>query len=229
MKNEQKFDEEINLLLNEVSDTCHKFAHEIDRDFYVFQTPIIYNPDLLIIGINPGGGKSYTKARKEKNYEKRPANDLYYTDNTLTTKPEWEIDAKLQGSDILRNRLGRVFNTENNLDILERSVMMNMIYFNSEKAHEIFSLSPEIIEYCLNTTQKFVEVINPKNILFLTSNNWSLSKCGVKGIKSLGNNIKEGKLNNRTVYAIPHYGYYSAYSHVNSELMGKKLAELFTV
>jgi hypothetical protein len=51
---------------------------------------------------------------------------------------------KTSGSDILRNRLGRVFNTENNLNILERSVMMNMIYFNSD--HEIFSLSPEIIE-----------------------------------------------------------------------------------
>jgi hypothetical protein len=95
MKNEQKFDEEINLLLNEVSDTCHEFAHEIDRDFYVFQTPIIYNPDLLIIGINPEEVNLTLKPIK-KNYEKRPANDLYYTDNTLTTKPEWEIDAKLQ-------------------------------------------------------------------------------------------------------------------------------------
>lgn len=227
MSKEQKFKEEINPLLNEVSDTCHEFALKIDRDFYVFQTPIIYNPDLLIIGINPGGGKSYKEILREKDYEKRPANDLYYTDNTLTTKPDWEIKHKIRGSDTLRNRLGRVFNTENNLNILDQSVMMNMIYFNSQKANEIFSLPSEIIGYCLNTTQKFVEVINPKNILFLTSNDWSLSKCGVKGIKSLGNNIKEGKLNNRTVYAIPHYGYYSAYSHINSEMMGKKLADLF--
>lgn len=226
MSKEQNFDENINQLLSEVSDTCHVFADKIDRDFYVFQTPIIYNPDLLIIGINPGGGKSYKEILSEKRYEKRPANDLGYNDNTLTTKPAWESD---KGSDILRDRLSRVFNPENNLNILEQSVMMNMIYFNSQKAHEIFSLPSEIIGYCLNTTQKFVEVINPKNILFLTSNNWSLSKCGVKNIKPLGNNIKEGKLNNRTVYAIPHYGYYSAYSHINSEMMGKKLADLLTL
>lgn len=229
MSKEQNFDENINQLLSEVSDTCHVFADKIDRDFYVFQTPIIYNPDLLIIGINPGGGKSYKEILSEKRYEKRPANDLGYNDNTLTTKPAWEIEAKLRGSDTLRNRLGRVFNTENNLNILDQSVMMNMIYFNSKKANEIFSLPSEIIGYCLNTTQKFVEVINPKNILFLTSNDWSLSKCGVKGIKSLGNNIKEGNLKNRTVYAIPHYGYYSAYSHINSEMMGKKLADLLTL
>jgi len=229
MSKEQNFDENLNQLLSEVSDTCHEFALEINRDFYVFQTPIIYNPDLLIIGINPGGGKSYKEILSEKRYEKRPANDLGYNDNTLTTKPAWEIEAKLRGSDILRDRLSRVFNPENNLNILEQSVMMNMIYFNSQKAHEIFSLPSEIIGYCLNTTQKFVEVINPKNILFLTSNNWSLSKCGVKNIKPLGNNIKEGKLNNRTVYAIPHYGYYSAYSHINSEMMGKKLADLLTL
>ena len=41
--------------LEEVSNQCHEFALMCNLDFYVFQTPCnIYNPELLIIGINPG-------------------------------------------------------------------------------------------------------------------------------------------------------------------------------
>ncbi|MDR1582700.1 MAG: hypothetical protein LBS55_05490, partial [Prevotellaceae bacterium] len=60
---QSEFIEKRNKWLSEVSDTCHEFALKIDLDFYVFQTPCdVYNPKLLLIGINPGGYKSYKQA-----------------------------------------------------------------------------------------------------------------------------------------------------------------------
>lgn len=217
--------------LKEVSDTCHEYALKIDLDFYVFQTPANYNPDLLIIGINPGGDKSYQTTLEEKGYDKRPFNNLGYDENTIAHKPQWEIDGKLKGADVLRGAFKRVFNQDNNLDILENTVMMNMFYFNTktEKAIAEIETLKEIKAYCIAKTLEFIELSNPKNILFLTSNNYNLRECAVKQITVLGDNVKTGKLGERVIYAIPHYGSYAAYSHVNAAKMGKKLSTLFTL
>ena len=76
--------------LEDVSNQCNEYALKCDLDFYVFQTPVdLYNPELLIIGINPGGGKPYSEMLIQKGYSKRPATDLGYDINTLTTKPQW--------------------------------------------------------------------------------------------------------------------------------------------
>lgn len=212
--------------LKEVANQCHEFALKIDLDFYIFQTPVMYNPDLLIIGINPGGEKSYSEILKEKGYNKRPYSDLGYDENTLVKKPEWEIKAKLKGSDTLRDRLKRVFNENNNLNILENSMMMNMFYFNTTKEKDILNINSEIKTYCINKTKELIEIINPKNILFLTSSEINLRGCSVENITVLGDNIKSGKLGKRTVYSIPHYGSYAAYSFEKSEKTGKSLSKL---
>lgn len=215
--------------LKEVSNQCHEFALKTDLDFYVFQTPVSYNPDLLIIGINPGGDKSYCQLLNDKGYSKRPYNDLGYNENTLVIKPDWEIENQLKGNDIMRNAFKRVFNKENNLAILENTIMMNMFYFNTQKEIHIdkIDIKDEIKNYCINKTKEFIEILNPKNVLFLTSNNKNLKSCSVQNIEVLGNNIKKGLLGKREIYAIPHYGSYSAYSYVNAEKTGKNLSEIF--
>lgn len=216
--------------LREVSDTCHEFALKIDLDFYVFQTQVYYNPDLLIIGINPGSSKTYQKALNEKKYDKRPYNDLGYDENTLVRKPQWEIDEKLKGADRLRGAFKKVFNEKNDLDILEHTIMMNMFYFNTTAEKDIskIEINKEIKAYCIEKTLEFIEILNPKNILFLTSSHSNLKNCTVKEILPIENNIQSGKLGQRIVYSIPHYaarGNY--YSYDNSEKMGKSLSKLF--
>jgi hypothetical protein len=224
-----EFEERKEKWLNEVSDECHEFALNIDLDFYVFQTPCDkYNPKLLLIGINPGGSKTYREALKGKGYDKKPASELYYTENTLAEKPEWEKNAGLKGSDVMRNRMKRVFNMENDLDILQDTVMMNMFYFNTDKAKDIDGIKAEIRKYCIDKTLEFIDIINPQNILFLTSSNYNLSNCSVKNIVGKENFIKQGILGKHTVYAIPHYASrLGAYSYENSAKMGKSLNRIF--
>jgi hypothetical protein len=227
--NQTDFLEKREKWLNEVSDECHEFASKIDLDFYVFQTPCDrYRPKLLIIGINPGGGKSYKKALEDKGYDKRPASDLYYTDNTIAEKPDWEREAGLKGSDVLRSRFKKVFNADNNLDILKDTVMMNMFYFNTKQAKDIDGVKAEIRKYCIDKTLEFIDIINPQNILFLTSSYKNLGSCSVKNIVQKENFIKQGILGDRTVYAIPHYASrLGAYSHEKGAKMGKALSEIF--
>lgn len=211
--------------LEEVSNQCHEFALICNLDFYVFQTPCnIYNPVLLIIGINPGGGKTYTDMLKCKGYDKRSSTDLGSDVNTLTTKPLWE---KEKGNDKMRSNFSKVFTAENKLNTtLENAVMMNMLYFNTPHDMDIKGIDSKIIDYCLSKTLEFIEILNPQDILFLTSKNSNLKRCGVKDIVVIENNVKKGQLNNRIVYSIPHYGYYGAYSDKKSILMGNTLSEL---
>lgn len=212
--------------LQEVAEQCHEFALKTDLDFYVFQTPIFNNPDLLIIGINPGGTGKYSDYLMSNKVEKRKPESLYYSDNTLYVKPDWEVD---KGNDTMRSVFKRVFNKENKLDILENTMMLNMFYFNTQKEIDIdkINIKAEIKKYCIEKTKEFINISNPKNILFLTSSNDNLKDCSVTKIEVAGSNIKKGLLGERTIYAIPHYSYYAAYSYVNSGKMGAKLSELF--
>jgi hypothetical protein len=213
--------------LNEVSDQCHEYALKIDLDFYVFQTPSDkYKPKLLIIGINPGGSKPYSQALKEKGYDKRPANDLGPDVNLLVEKPEWS------NNDKLRNSLQRVFHKDNGLDILEDTVMMNMFYFNTAKSKDIDGINSEIRKYCIAKTIEFIDILEPQNILFLTTDDKKLKPCGVKSLKEAAKFVRQGTLGKYTVYAIPHYASphakrFNVYSDENSAKLGKDLSLIF--
>ena len=214
--------------LQEVSDQCHEFALDFNKDFYVFQTPCdIYNPSLLIIGINPGGGKSYSEYLEESGKSKRSAASLLYDTNILTSKPAWEKELKLKGNDVMRERFARVFTQANALDeLLKSAVMMNMIYFNTEKEKGLKDIPVKARDSCVKKTIEFIEILNPNNIVFITSSKINLSLCNVTDLEVLGNNIKKGELNHREVYTIPHYSYYGAYGREKATVMGNALSEV---
>lgn len=62
---------------------CRAFIDEgnTDQDFYVFQTEIPKeSPELLLVGINPGGSKSYKERGKERETIDDLTQDLISTD-----------------------------------------------------------------------------------------------------------------------------------------------------
>jgi hypothetical protein len=71
--------------LEKVANGCHDITTDKDfdmnLDFYVFQSQLTYNPKLLIIGANPGGGKKYDEMNNSKNRLIRGANDLASNSN----------------------------------------------------------------------------------------------------------------------------------------------------
>lgn len=233
---QQTFITKRNTWLEEVAIECHQLATneemKCDLDFYVFQTSCnIYNPNLLIIGINPGGSKSYKSKLKELGESQRSANSLGYNlsgleedINSLTTKPSWEKKGK--GADKMRNAFSRVFTQENQLhETLEKAVMMNLVYFNTTKANDLKDIHPHIKKYCIKKTLEFIEILNPKNILFLGAEK-DLKKYEITDFNILGNNIKSARFNERLVYIIPHYGYHGAWSYDKGGKMGQSLRSL---
>lgn len=85
----------------------------------------------------------------------------------------------------------------------------------------------EAKDFCINKTLEFIEILSPKNILFLTSDEKTLRPCNVTELKYIENNVNKGTLNKYPVFTIPNYGYYGAYSKVKGAAMGKTLRELF--
>lgn len=229
---ENEFEKKLQSWLQEVATTCDKYAKEIDLDFYPFQSPLPKsNIGLLIVGINPGGSKSYKVMLQEKSkdfgkvIEARTSEMLAYEENMYAVKPQWETDNNLKGNDVMRAKLKRVFVTEQLQNILKNSTVMNLYYFNTQDTATLGNLSNAIKEFCINKTVEFIDITNPKLILFFTTSDYELSKCRVKNIKSIGHYMKEGILNGRKVLAIPNPGYYKAYSYANGELMGNTIEE----
>lgn len=230
MNERAKFLEKREKWLKEVAEVCHEYALEIDKNFYVFQTNSDrFRAEILFIGINPGGNESYSDAllniKKYKNEDRRLWTNLGYDCNTLVEKPQWEIEEKFKGNDVMRNRLKIMFHNEHLHSKLKDSVFMNMFYFNTKKANDIKDLPLKMRNYCETKTLDFIKIIEPKNIIFFGSET-NLKKVGLKNFKYLGDNIKTANLNDLNVFVIPHYGYYSAYSYENGERTGNKLSVL---
>lgn len=230
---ENEFDKKLKSWLQEVATTCDKYANAIDLDFYPFQSPLPKsNVDLLIVAINPGGDTSYKQILQKKSEEygkvigARTSDMLAYDVNMYADKPQWEIDNKLKGNDVMRKKLKRVFITERLQSILKKSTVINLYYFNTKDTKSLGKLNDPIKEFCERKTFEFIQIIEPRKILFFTTDDYTLSKCGVqnKSIKKIGNYVKEGVLKNeQNVLAIPNPGFYRAYSYDNGKQMGNHI------
>jgi len=206
----ENFEEKLKMWLQEVATKCHDYALKNDVDFYVFQSalPQKPNPDLLIIGINPGGYVSYNGAMHKLKMEKRTAQHLAAGINMYTTKNvnNEKMRRVMLGNDVDKNFTDDcIFHNQYLFDLLDNATIMNMFYFNTKKEGDITKMCQENeLQYCKDKTLEFIEMLNPTNILFFTTSEKNLYPMGVEKIKSIGSYVKEGKLKGRTVYAMPH-------------------------
>ena len=237
------FEEKLQMWAKEVATKCHDYALKNDVDFYVFQSELPQNPkpDLLIIGINPGGYVSYNTKMKEKGIEKRTWKDLSQGFNTYSRKPDWEKD---KGNDVMRRVLVGthdydnvkpnekcIFFNEKLFSILDNAVAMNMYYFNTKKESDIEKMcEEEELKYCKEKTLDFIKILNPEYILFFTTSKKHLQLMDVKKIKSIGSYVKSGELEGKTVFAIPHpSGWRGFWNRENRIKTGEMLEELLKI
>lgn len=184
---------------------CRAFIDEgkTDQDFYVFQTELPKeSPELLLVGINPGGSKPY----KERGKERETIDDLTQGSNIYRCKKDnqWQSNA-----------LERVSSLWEYIKD-DRVTGINACYFNTRKDSD---LSKEIWDFCAPLTQELIEILKPKRIIFLSIDEYHLRQVGVKQIKSIGAYVKEGIWQERKIYAIPNHGFYRAYSYDNTKKM----------
>ena len=144
--------------LKEVADGCHNIAIKNDDfpDFYVFQSRSeVFNPDLLIIGANPGNSTTYKDILNSKGIEKRSWKDLGYDSNQYIENehnPEWRINKPVL----------KMFNGGDTRKVLENSVIMNVIYFNTKSISDLEKYKAEINEikkFCIQKTKEFIEIL----------------------------------------------------------------------
>ena len=205
--------------LKEVAERCNHYTSIIKKDYYVFQNSSNqYNPEIFMIGINPGGNEpNRPTGRKWYELESDPV--------TLYKKPTWETK---KGADNMRSKLRLLFHNEFLFEKLKKVIMINALYFNTKSSNEAYNINNEIKNYCKRKTLEFIEIINPINIVILTTDKKALSNLGVKELVHVGDNVSTGKLGDREVIILPHYQARPPlnYSRENGIKMGNKLLEL---
>ena len=205
--------------LKEVATTCNKYGEILDKDYYVFQTDSKkYSPEILLIGINPGGSENF----KIRNWDELDSDPV-----TLYEKPDWEKKCKLKGADVMRARLKKVFYNDILFEKLKKTTMINLLYFNTKDSNQAYTLKNEIREFCKQKTLEFIKLVNPKNIIFLTSDKNELKSIGIKDILPIGDNVWSGVLNDKTILIVPHYAARAPlnYSTENGRKIGDKLLQ----
>ena len=231
--------------LQDIAAKCHSYALKNDVDFYVFQSAVPQkpNPDLLVIGINPGGHVSYAEAMKKQGKEKRSWQDLSQGCNTYSRKPCWEKGERpTKGNDVMRKVLVGthdydgvqpnekcIFFNEKLFTMLDHAVVMNMYYFNTAKESDLAKMCrDEELQYCKRKTLELIAMLNPKNILLFTTSKTHLNLMGVKRIKPIGSFVQSGELAGKTVYAIPHpSGWPGFWNRENRISTGEMLDKIF--
>lgn len=164
---ENQFNQNLDRWLQEVADGCHEIAvnpaYDMDLDFYAFQSKVSFQPELMIIGSNPGGCKKYSVMNSELGRRRREASDLGVCDcNQFLANDGWESMRSLCdlfSGDVLR-------------PVFEEAVVTNVVYFNTGTFREIQRRmnqgGREALRFCVKKTIELIrDVVCPRHVLLV--------------------------------------------------------------
>ncbi len=195
------FNEQILEYWAEVQQIYDPIQKETDLSYYVFQTSFKFKPDLMIIGINPGGEFGNEKYLVNKIAEKGKFKNMYidwmYSEKPNKAENEWF------------DTLCSIFDYPNNPEmkkVLENTVGTNCFYINTgsvkslNKQFDAKNLSLE----SKRLIKKLINIIQPKKILTLGEIPFNCvkdSKVILVAVNPI-NNIKSSFCGNIPVYNI---------------------------
>lgn len=193
---------------NKAVASCHRLATNTELDlnlsFFAFQSIPKVNPDLLILGINPG-------------------NEFTYSDQY--NNPGWGLDESGMNAEIFMNgnpfsqdyenwliwkNLRKSFIGEKMNNMLTNSMYMNFIYFNSLNIESLLQKKGgfEAFNNCRDLSVELINnIIKPKYIICLGTADCfdklplTEKECLLKDKKRL---LLKGKLSGIQVFGIPH-------------------------
>jgi len=158
--------------------------------YAIFYSPVVDNPELLIMGYNPGGDEG----------------DF----SSIPMTPPAEHDY-ICGNYKMANRMRYIFESANMLENLQNSVKMNLIFFRTKSASTVKQLPAENVTFCYSQTKKIIDSLAPKTILVegLETFDKLIGLLGVKRMKEHKNIRKKTLMRYSTyngikVLGIPH-------------------------
>jgi hypothetical protein len=193
---------------------------ETDLSYYVFQTSYRYNPDLMIIGINPGGEYGNEKYLVNKVAEDGKFKNMYidwmHGENPDKSKNEWF------------NTLCSAFDYPNNPEmkkVLENAVGTNCFYINTgsvESLNKHYDTNSLTVE-SKSLVRKLISIIQPKKILTLGDIPFNCvrdTKTTVLAVNDI-NKIKSSFCRGIPIFNIPN----PSRIHKNQYYSGQKLID----
>ena len=197
---------------------CHNLATDrnenFDLAFYAFQNTPIENPDILFLGINPGG-EAYNYASQYENPiwnlldDKKMTPERFVKANPLVEEmATWKMWKNLENT-FCTEKLQKLYNT---------SMKMNLVYFNTPNISNFLNRKngANILKKNKDLSLDLIlNIIKPKNIICLGT-----AQCfdylPLKNKETLLHGKKrllvKGNLENIIVYGIPHpSGSYTSY------------------
>jgi len=185
-------------------DPLHKEAENLL--YYVFQTPYRFQPELLIVGINPGGdyeGVPFLDRKTNWYTEcKRNAEQKHSFNETLCAIFGYGVNDKL-------------------FDLLGNAVGTNMIFFNTGSVEKLNNnpLKKEMIKKCENIVFKLIdEYIQPKRILTIGKEPFEKLKTSKSNLTKFESAYIHKSLRGETpIYRIPNPSRINLGSYYKSE------------
>ena len=208
---EKQFNLNLNNWLQEVANGCHQIAtnstYNMDMDFYVFQSSVSFQPELMIIGSNPGGEVSYRVMNQKWGRERRTANDLGISEcNQFIVNDGW-------GS---MRSLCELFSGPILRPVFEKAVITNIVYFNTGSCQGLRKRmnqgGREALQFCVRKNLELIRILCPQHIVLMGNPvRDNLMKYFDKPLQSLLttpsgglNLIQETTLNGIPTYCIHH-------------------------
>lgn len=215
-------------------DYCDNIARtkKIDRAFYAFQSEPKFEPDVLLLGLNPHGDYPYTSQRGNAKWgledgmtpEVFIQQNPWYTGGSQATNKDWPIIKSYK----------KIINVHPDLSRqLDSMVYMNILYFNSIDFKDFKDSFPKdwkiVFDNCVQLSSLLIfEIIKPKMIVCFGIENCFDNLVGNRVKKELDKDlIYKTKINETKIYGIPHPSYRKLYDYSRERIGRHMYADWF--
>ncbi|WP_144282108.1 hypothetical protein [Chryseobacterium echinoideorum] len=192
-----------------VINLCTPIAQKFNLEYYPLQSKAKLNPDILFIGLNPGGGYGYECQINNPDWEFDKINSRLTADRILNGNPSFDREF-LAGKWKYGNGLRKIDFFKNSIDKYD-FVFTNYVFYSSRRFSEINKNEfKEAIQENIKLTLELIDIINPKNIIILGTGSGidqisKKNKLILQGFRK--RLLVQGEINGKIVYGIPHPSY----------------------